>query len=77
MPVLRVPVPVASPMNRHYGPAGLMERETRLYDLRADPAQERPLHDAALEARLAAGMARLMRENEAPPEAFRRLGLVA
>jgi hypothetical protein len=48
-----------------------------LYDLQADPAQQTPLSDPALEARLIAHMVRLMQENEAPPEQYQRLGLVA
>jgi arylsulfatase A-like enzyme len=77
MPLLKVPAIAASPMNRHYGPAVLLEGGTRLYDLVADPGQSAPLEDPALEARLAGQMARLMRANEAPPEAFARLGLAA
>ncbi|HXF61600.1 MAG TPA: sulfatase [Caldilineaceae bacterium] len=48
-----------------------------LYDLERDPAQETPLADAALEARLIELMVGLMQENEAPPEQYERLGLVA
>ncbi len=49
---------------------------TLLFDLHADPKQEHPLDDPALEARLAAQMADLMRWNDAPPEQFERLGLL-
>jgi arylsulfatase A-like enzyme len=48
-----------------------------LFDLAADPHQENPLQDAALEARMIGLMVRLMRENDAPPEQYIRLGLEA
>jgi arylsulfatase A-like enzyme len=75
VPLLRVPVTRKSPMYDVYGPGALLEDETRLYDLAADPGQDRPLHDPAQEARLSELMRRLMTENEAPTEAFARLGL--
>ena len=30
-------------MYNNYGPGGLLENETRLYDLETDPGQEQPL----------------------------------
>ena len=74
-PVLQVPVIERSPFFDVYGPGAMLEDETRLYDLRADPGQERPVADPAQEARLAGIMARLMSANHAPPEAFTRLAL--
>ncbi len=74
-PMLRVPVIERSPMYNNYGPGALLEDETRLYDLTTDPGQERPLHDSAEEARLCALMRQLMLANDAPPEAFVRIGL--
>jgi hypothetical protein len=53
----------------------LLENDTRLYDLAADPGQTHPLQNSPHEARLAGVMARLMRANDAPPEAFSRLDL--
>lgn len=50
---------------------------TKLFDLSADPRQERSLDDPALEARLAALLQRALRENEAPAEQYERLGLPA
>jgi hypothetical protein len=73
--VLKVPVHERSPMYNNYGPGALLESETRLYDLVSDPGQDRPLTDAAIEARLVRLMIRLMEANGAPPEAFTRLGL--
>ena len=50
-----------------------IENDTRLYDLATDPGQDRPIRDPAQEQRMLALMARLMVEDHAPPEAFRRL----
>jgi hypothetical protein len=46
-----------------------------LFDLEADPEQLHPVRDPALEARLERTMALLMAANEAPAEAFLRLGI--
>ncbi len=46
-----------------------------VHDLRADPQQERPLRDEALEARLARALGRQLQELDAPPCQFTRLGL--
>lgn len=75
VPLLKVPVIERSPMYRNYGPGALLESDTRLYDLVNDPGQERPLDDPGEEGRLADLMARLMAANDAPQEAFTRLGL--
>ncbi len=50
-------------------------RRNLLFDLQADPKQEKPLNDAVTEDALRAHMARLMRECEAPPEQFERMGI--
>jgi len=73
--LLKVPVIERSPMYNNYGPGALLEAETRLYDLKADPGQEAPLGDAVVETRLTALMRRLMEANGAPPEAFTRIAL--
>lgn len=73
--VMQVPVIERSPMSDRYGPGALLEDETRLYDLAADPGQATPLQDAATGARLVGSMQRLMAANHAPPEAFERLRL--
>jgi arylsulfatase A-like enzyme len=75
VPLLKVPVIDRSPMFSNYGPGAMMESETRLYDLVADPGQEHPLHDAEIERRMSGLMRDLMQSNEAPPEAFARLKL--
>jgi arylsulfatase A-like enzyme len=48
---------------------------TVLYDLENDPGQQTPIDDPATVRRLEGMMAALMRRNEAPPEAFTRIGL--
>jgi arylsulfatase A-like enzyme len=48
-----------------------------LYDLESDPNQAQPIADLDLEAGMIDLMIRLMQENEAPPEQYERLGLVA
>ena len=75
VPLLKVPVTERSPMYYNYGPGCLLENETRLYDLVADPGQQTPLDDAPREAAMLAAMAALMQATEAPPETFGRLGL--
>jgi arylsulfatase A-like enzyme len=71
--LLKVPVIERSPFYHVYGPGTLLESDTRLYDLVADPGQEKPLQDQAVENRLVALMVDLMVANQAPPEAFTRL----
>lgn len=73
--LLKVPVLERSPMYLNYGPGALLESDTRLYDLKTDPGQTRPVTDAAQEARLIGMMVDLMKANDAPPEAFARLDL--
>ncbi|MCP4750591.1 MAG: sulfatase [Proteobacteria bacterium] len=46
-----------------------------LFDLENDPNQENPLVDTEIEKRMAALMVDLMKENDAPPDQFERLGL--
>ncbi|HUN42442.1 MAG TPA: sulfatase [Acetobacteraceae bacterium] len=75
--LLKVPVIQRSPMFNSYGPGALLESDTRLYDLTADPGQAQPIHNMTVEQRMIATMARLMAENDAPPEAFARLGIAA
>jgi hypothetical protein len=62
-------------MYNNYGPGGLLESDTRLYDLASDPGQERPVVNSPEEPRLRRLMAELMAANGAPPEAYERLGL--
>jgi arylsulfatase A-like enzyme len=52
-----------------------LEYGTMLFDLETDPKQEHPIQDAEVEQRMIKLMMRLMKENDAPPEQFERLGL--
>ncbi|MCF7687336.1 MAG: sulfatase [Cephaloticoccus sp.] len=49
---------------------------TLLYDVQADPTQERPLDEPAVETRMNKTACRLLAEVHAPPEQYRRLGWV-
>ena len=55
--------------------AQIEDAVTVLYDLARDPGQTKPVDDPETEARLTAEMVRIMHRNEAPPEAYTRLGL--
>jgi arylsulfatase A-like enzyme len=46
-----------------------------LFDLAADPQQERPLSDVELTQAMQVKLIRLMKENDCPPEQFVRVGL--
>jgi hypothetical protein len=74
VPVLKIPMTTRSEMFNNYGPGSLIERETRLFDVEADPMQRHPIQDPAAAAGIRAQMLALMRANEAPPEAYRRIG---
>lgn len=49
--------------------------QTMLFDNDTDPRQERPIEDKAIEQRMTEHLVRLLKENDAPPEQFQRLGL--
>ena len=51
------------------------DTETALFDTLTDPEQRRPLVYPSVEARLTVQMRSLMEANDAPPEAYTRLGL--
>jgi arylsulfatase A-like enzyme len=46
-----------------------------LFDLEKDPQQENPISDPEIEKRMIGMMVELMKENDAPPEQFERLGI--
>ncbi|MGV8885968.1 MAG: sulfatase-like hydrolase/transferase [Microbacteriaceae bacterium] len=64
--VLRVPA-LAETNPRAFG--------TMLFDLQNDPGQKNSLVDDKLELRMAEMLVRLMRDSDAPPEQYERLGL--
>ena len=76
-PVLRIQVVPQSPWYQSHGPAVMEPNGSLLFDVQADPAQQMPLDDAEQQARLSQMMCKVMQRNDAPPEAFARLGLVA
>lgn len=47
-----------------------------LYDIENDPYQTEPIRDLEAERQMIGHLVRLMRQNDAPPEQFTRLGLV-
>jgi len=49
--------------------------KTLLFDLKNDPEQKMPIEDSQAEQIMIGYMARLMKENGAPPEQHERLGL--
>ncbi len=51
------------------------ETSNCLFDTAADPRQQHPLHDPAIEARMIDHLCRLLEENDAPAEQYERLGL--
>jgi arylsulfatase A-like enzyme len=76
-PVLKVPArrnPDNQPMG-HTATWAFHDCRTVLYDLQNDPDQNAPYRDPVEEKRLEQEMIKVMRANEAPPEAFTRLGI--
>ncbi|MGH6807067.1 MAG: sulfatase, partial [Ensifer adhaerens] len=58
-------------------PGALLESETRLYDLADDPGQDTPVFSPEIEDAMTRLMRDLMRANDAPPEAYARVGIEA
>jgi len=50
--------------------------DTMLFDLESDPKQEHPIHDDKIEQMMKAHILKLMKENDAPEEQYKRMGLV-
>jgi arylsulfatase A-like enzyme len=48
---------------------------TLLFDLESDPKQENPIRDPAIEQMMVTHLIRLVKDNDAPPDQFERLGL--
>ncbi len=56
---------------------GMHSLETYLWDLQSDPEQNHPSHDQDAEEQMIRLMVQLMKENDAPPEQYARLGVEA
>jgi hypothetical protein len=61
----------------HTGQGVYEDTRTVLYDLQVDPGQNTPIEAPDVVARLIQHMIEVMVRNEAPPEAFLRLGIAA
>lgn len=78
VPILKIPA-LRNTSNQPCGHAGqghYEDTQTRLYDLKVDPGQATPINDPTVEKRLTDAMLNILASNEAPPEAYLRLGLV-
>jgi len=80
VPLLKVPArrnAKGQPVGHTGQGSGYEDTTTVLFDLKSDPDQLNPIRDEAVEARLMTQIDSLMQKNDAPPEAFLRLGLAA
>ena len=75
MPVLRIDALKDARRIPMQDKAAFADIGTKLFDLAADPAQEKPLRDARVEARLAAAVTEIFRAHDAPRELYPRYGL--
>jgi arylsulfatase A-like enzyme len=73
--LLRTPAMEKSPFNPYFGPQVFFDTETALFDLAADPAQERPFRDDDIELELGMAMREHLLRHDAPGELYARLGL--
>lgn len=75
MPVLKTPgqirLSTLAPQDLREG----VQYKTMLFDLENDPEQNNPIEDKETEEVMRAHIVRLMRENDAPPEQYQRMGL--
>jgi arylsulfatase A-like enzyme len=80
VPLLKVPArrnAKGQPVGHTGQGSGYEDTTTVLFDLQADPEQLNPIRDEEVESRLMGQIDNLMQKNDAPPEAFLRLGLAA
>ncbi|SHH64494.1 sulfatase [Pollutimonas bauzanensis] len=78
VPLLKVPArrnAKGQPTGHQGQGGGYEDTTTVLYDLETDPEQQHPFRDEAIENRLLESMSNIMQANEAPAEAFIRLGI--
>lgn len=75
-PLMKIPASGStSPNNSCYLYEEHMKYGDLLFDLETDPDQKHPIEDEEVKARLIGAMKDLMKENEAPPELYERIGL--
>ena len=72
-PIMKMPARRGAKRPPGQGP--LADLFNQLYDVNADPEQNAPIEDAEVEAMMIGKLIACMQENEAPPEAYTRLGL--
>jgi hypothetical protein len=75
MPVLRIDALKDSRRIPNVDKRLFENRGTQLFDLSADPGQLSPIADPAVEARIRAGMVKVLEAHDAPHELFGRYGL--
>ena len=76
-PVYRFPADIIHFGNpsQEFSSRSEFNRESLLFDLREDYAQEHPIQDGELELQIREGLRRCMEEHDAPPEQYERLGM--
>ena len=78
VPLLRVPArrnDAGQPVGHTGQGGGYEDTSTVLFDLDNDYEQQRPFRNVEIEKRLVAQMSEIMQRNEAPEEAYLRLGI--
>ena len=75
LPVLKISGNAKSPMYRKMGMNFFQDTDNVLFDTRIDPEQLQPINNEKIELELINQMVELMEANDAPLEAFTRLGL--
>jgi arylsulfatase A-like enzyme len=76
-PVMQIPTRTPKAFLTNKTPYGAGRTATLLFDVVNDPAQEQPIFDLDIEARMLKLMIREMVRNDCPPEQYERLGIPA
>lgn len=74
IPVLKIPGEAKLSL-RPDGSKAHEQYKTMLFDLRQDPKQDRSIKDEKVEVYMKSLMKKLLKENDSPPEIYRRFGL--
>ena len=75
VPLLKIPVIENSAFYKRHGPGSLIQTNTMLFDLTADPDQKSPITNLEIEKMLKKEIKKLMLESDAPKELFKRFNL--